>query len=420
MSQQRDEILKQIQPYLEQAFALHRRLPVAAGYFELYGHDSLFKPNGGAQCDLEKHDAAHIRCYGIAVANGSAGYFATGPDNLEVAGDQDWAYQRLLRTFDVAMGEARRCPRVKVVATAGDLPTSAADEAIRVIPLVTGHAWMRDVAAIDELFKRGLRISHAAGVSCIHWLSPCPPVKVRGRTGPVLTDFGREAVARMNELGILLDMAHVSDESADAIIAASMKPVMDGHTCSRTAIPDSRGHRDSTLRRIADSGGVAGIHFADHLWTNKVYGYKYPRNSPVAAERKSRDPMWDYNRHLLSTVSDPDERMRLRKDRAAQQAFFASYRITPPAPPPTDRIGTLGDMADHIEYMVNIMGEDHVGLGGDVNGITAHSWPDGADHVGELPHLTAELFRRGWTESRLEKFLSGNWLRLFRECLPRA
>lgn len=418
MSEQRDEILRRIQPHLAQAFALHRRLAVAAGYFELYGHDSLFKPDGGAQCDLQKLDAAHVRCFGIAVTNGSAGYFGIGPNNLDVAGDQDWAYERLLRTFDAAMGEVRKCARVKVVLTASDLPTSAADDAIRVLPLVTGHAWMRDLAAIDELFKRGLRISHAASVSCIHWLSPCPPVKVRGRTGPVLTDFGRKAIARMNELGMVIDMAHVSDESTDAIIAASTKPVMDGHTCSRTAIPDSRGHLDSTLRRIADSGGVAGIHFADHLWTNKVYPRKYPRNGPGTDEPKTSDPMWDYNRHLLATVSDPDERMRMRKDRASQQAFFASYNITPPPPPPTDRIGTLGDMADQIDYMVNVMGEDHVGLGGDVNGITAHSWPDGADHVGELPHLTAELLRRGWTEVRLEKFLSRNWLRLFRDCLP--
>jgi membrane dipeptidase len=64
------------------------------------------------------------------------------------------------------------------------------------------------------------------------------------------------------------------------------------------------------------------------------------------------------------------------------------------------------------------MGIEHVGLGGDVNGITPHSWPLGMDHVGELPHLTAELLRRGWREPDIEKFLSDNWLRVWRECLP--
>jgi membrane dipeptidase len=207
-------------------------------------------------------------------------------------------------------------------------------------------------------------------------------------------------------------MAHLSDESTEAILAVSTKPVIDGHTGSRSVIPDCRGHSDETLRKIADRGGVAGIHFADHLFTKKVWGKKYPTGQPPP------DPLWEYNRWLLAKTADPEERMRLRKNRAEQEKFYREHGLTPPPPASTERIATLADMADHIEHMVNVMGIEHVGLGGDVNGITAHSWPVGCDHVGELPHLTAELLRRGWKEERLEKFLSANWLRVFRECLP--
>lgn len=399
--------------HLEEALALHRRMPVAASYFEFYGYDSLFKPDGGQFADLAKLDRAHLRTFGCAVANGSAGYFQVGPDDYEVAGDQDWALHRLLRLYDAAMAQVQRCPRVRLVKTAADLRRRDDPQALAVVPLVTGHAWMKDLSAIDTMFRRGLRISHVGSVSCIHWCRPCPAVRVAGRVGPVLSEFGRQAVARMNELGILLDMAHVSDESTAAIVGASARPVIDSHTGSRTAVPDSRGHDDRTLRLIADRGGVAGIHFADHLWTTRVWGSK---NRPQAERRPS--PMWEYHRHVLDHHPDPDQRMAARKDRAAIDAFLTARGVPPLPPPPAARIGTVADMAGHVEHMVDVMGIDHVGLGGDVNGIADHQWPLGMDDVGQLPQLTAELIRRGWRETRIEKFLWRNWDRVLAEVLP--
>jgi microsomal dipeptidase-like Zn-dependent dipeptidase len=419
--------------HLAAALKLHRRLPVAAPYFEYYGYDSLFKERGGAQCDLEKLDAAHVRAFGIALANGSAGYFQVGPDEFLPAGDADWAFERLLRNWDAAITNIRRCPRVRIVQTAADLPLNGnpgpigagrqseirnqkseiGDQQIAVIPLLTSHTWMRDLKAVDALFARGLRISHAAGIICKRWCRSIPRTFVHGNEGPVFNDFGREVVARMNELGIVLDMSHMSDESTEAILEASSKPVVDGHTGSRTVIPCNRGHRDATLRKIADKGGVVGIHFADHLFTPKVWGPKYPME-----EGKGPQPLWEWNRHLLKTVVDPEERMRLRKNRAEQEKFFEARNLTTPPPPSEERLATVADMADHVEHLVKVMGIEHVGLGGDVNGITAHSWPFGCDHVGELPCLTAEFLRRGWKEADLEKFLSANWFRVWRDCLP--
>jgi microsomal dipeptidase-like Zn-dependent dipeptidase len=402
------------EPFLEQARAIHRRLPVAASYFEYYGYKSLFQERGGAQCDLEKLEAAHVRVFGIALANGGAGCFQVGPEEYQPATtDPDWVLARLLRDFDAAVDTVRQCPRVRLVRHAADLVPDPAEQAIGVIPLVTSHTWMRDLEAIGALFARGLRISHCGGIICNRWNRSYPPTKVGGQPAPVFTEFGRAVVARMNELGIVLDVAHLSDESTDAIMAASSKPVVDGHTASRTMIPACRGHGDATLRRLADRGGVAGIHFADHLFTAKVWHGKY-----VPGAERVAQPLWAWNRHLLATVQDPEQRLKLRKNRAEREKFFRASQLPPPRPAPEDRLATLADMADHIEHLVNVMGIEHVGLGGDVNGITPHCWPLGMDHVGELPHLTAELLRRGWREPDLEKFLSDNWLRVWRECLP--
>jgi membrane dipeptidase len=399
-------------PYLDQALALHRRLPVTAAYFEYYGYDSLFKDSGAPQCDLEKLDAAGVRAFGIAVANGGGPTLAVGPGPQEVrpAGDADWAFERLLRLYDAAMAGVRSCRRVRVIGSAADLTPRPDDEAIYVIPLVTSHLWMRDLGAIDVLFRRGLRISHCAGET---WCRSFGPPRVNGRTPPVLSDFGHEAVARMNRLGIVLDMAHMSDESTDAIVAASSRPVIDGHTCSRDLVPACRGHSDATLRRIAERGGVAGIHFADHLFTDRVWkAGKYRADAPPC------EALWVWHCHLLDDIPDPEQRMALRKDRVAMERFLGGRGLRLPPPASTERIATVADMADMIEHMVKVMGVEHVGLGGDVNGITLDSWPLGMDHVGQLPRLTAELLRRGYVEEDLERLLARNWLRVFRECLP--
>ena len=401
--------------WLDLACEIHRTLPVAAGYFEYYGYDSLFKAAGAAQCDLEKLDAANIRAFGIALTNGGAGYFEVGPNEFLPAGDPDWAFERLLRTYDAALADTLRCPRVRIVCTAADLTDDGADPLLRVLPLVTSHTWMRSLEDVEVLFQRGLRISHCAGIICKTWNRSCPETFVNGDPGPVLTSFGRDVVARMNELGMIIDVAHLSDESTEAILEISTRPIVDGHTGSRTAIPDGRGHGDSTLRKIAEKGGVVGIHFADHLYARRVWGQKYHPPSP-----DKPNPLRDWNRHLLAVTDDPEERMRLRKNRAAQEKFYTDQGIVPPNPAPKERVATIADMADHVEYLVNVMGVEHVALGGDVNGITADSWPLGCDHVGDLTVLSAELLCRGWSPEDLGKFISKNWLRVWRECLPAA
>jgi microsomal dipeptidase-like Zn-dependent dipeptidase len=401
---------------VDDALALHASLRVAAPYFEYYGYDSLFAEQGASQCDLQKLDTAHIRLLGVAVANGSRGYFQVGPDELEVAGDSDWAHERLLKAFDAGMATITKCQRVRLVKKSSDVDRNDEPDAINVLPLVTGHAWMRSADDLRLLFDRGLRMCHVASLSCDRWCRHYPVKKVAGRVPLVFNDAGRELVSAMNELGVIIDLAHCSDESSAAILEVSKRPLIDGHTSSRTIVPRCRGHEDATLKRIADGGGVVGIHFADHMFCPKVWDAgKYGSDDTASATSLEK-----FNRHLLSIESDPDRRMTLRKDRSAQAAFYASHGLTAAAPPPQQRLATVADMADHVEHLVNVMGVEHVGLGGDVNGITLHSWPVGCDHVGELPHMTAELLRRGWAENDLAKFLAGNWSRVFRECLPES
>jgi membrane dipeptidase len=237
--------------------------------------------------------------------------------------------------------------------------------------------------------------------------------------GPVLTDFGRAVIARMNELGIVLDTAHASEASARAIVEASRKPVIDSHTTSRDLVPSSRGHSDETLKMIAKSGGVVGVHFADHLIAQSAWRTKYSMLEADGLPRSGFKPrVWEYNRHLLGLTSDPDERNRLRRDERAQEAYYLARDLSPDPPVPPVRAATVSQLADVTDYLVGVVGIEHVGIGGDVNGIDDHQWPEGMDHLGQLPHLTVELLSRGYKRDALERLFSANWLRVYAACLP--
>jgi microsomal dipeptidase-like Zn-dependent dipeptidase len=401
--------------YLQQARQLHQRLPIFIGYFD--SCDEPFMASGGRQADLEKEDASGIRFFVASIGFGC--YFQIGPNEYALAGDDQWLLKRQLERMDYLLNNIAKCPRTRLVRTKKDLEVRD-DKSIGVILHLTGNNHTLDLGTVDLFFQKGLRATHPGMQYHNRWVGGNTMSVVNGKESPVLTDFGRQVIARMNQLGIEIDTAHMSDESAIELIKTSTKPISDSHTCSRDLVPGigPRGHSDAVLKMIADSGGVVGIHYADAFLTQRLHA-----DRPPGPRRSSRQ--WAYNRYVLAKTQDPDQRVKLRKGSLAQAEMAKFYRdnnlleepTTKPATHPRPR-STVNDMADHIEYLVKVCGIDHVAHGGDVNGIDDDSWPLDMKHVGELPILTAELLRRGWTEEQLEKFLYRNWLRVFQETLP--
>lgn len=384
-----------------EAADLHRRIPLFLGYLNFAAEQ--FLATGGRQCDLAKLDAAGVRTMVVSIGFGC--YFQTGPQEFTLAGSDDWLREHQLRRIDEVVATIRRTPRTRLVTRAADLDPSP-DGTIGVLVHLTGNNHTTTLADVDTFFAHGVRAVHPAMQYHNRW---CAGHK--GREAPAITPFGRQVVARMNELGIVIDTAHASDESARAMVETSRTPVNDSHTSSRTRIPECRGLSDDVLRLIARSGGVIGVLFADHMLSSAAWRKKYN-----LAPRQPR--LWAYNRWVLETTVDPDERMRLRKNRTAQDAFYADHKLPPEVAAPTIRGATTADLADLIDYLVRLIGIDHVGLGGDVNGIDDHQWPEGMNHLGELPKLTAELLRRGYDEPQLQKLYADNWRRSFRASLP--
>ena len=201
-----------------------------------------------------------------------------------------------------------------------------------------------------------------------------------------LNDFGRTVVHEMNRLGMLVDLAHVSPETMRAAIQASRAPVIFSHSDARALSDHPRNVPDDVLRMMPANGGVVMVNFyaghlsdADRVW---------------AAARSAEDA-----RLKSLYVGQPE----------IGEAKLKEWTDAHPTP----KID-VGLVADHIEHIVKVAGHDHVGIGGDLDGIDYDAAPPGMNSVSGYPLLFAELIRRGWSDADLAKLAGGNVLRVMR------
>ncbi len=191
--------------------------------------------------------------------------------------------------------------------------------------------------------------------------------------------FGRAVIGECNRLGMIVDGAHVSHAGLRMLLDVSEAPVFLSHSNAFTLCDHPRNAPDDVLKRLKDNGGVVMATFVPGFVSQALRNWL----------KRSRDA---YGKAPLA--SDPKAQLSEIEHRqgAAPKA-------------------TLEQVADHIVYLVETAGLDHVGIGSDFFG---GPQPVGLEHVGRFPHLIAELLRRGFSEADLEKIASGNALRAMR------
>lgn len=212
-----------------------------------------------------------------------------------------------------------------------------------------------------------------------------------GRTWHGLSPFGRKVIEEMNRLGMIIDLAHASDETFYDCLKHSRKPVVSTHSCCRALANHPRNMTDDMLKALSDNGGVIQINFYPVFLDDK-FASEFSASGLEALTDKTED---EY-------LSDPFNSEKIQAWNKVQDMLDnLPYRPT------------VKRVVDHIEHAVDVAGIDSVGLGSDFDGINVT--PAGLENVSKIGAVLDEMSARGFSSEDIEKVAGGNFLRILKE-----
>ncbi|NOY06330.1 MAG: membrane dipeptidase [Chlorobi bacterium] len=249
-----------------------------------------------------------------------------------------------------------------------------------------GHPIGKRLENLYHFFKRGVRYIGLTWNNSTSWATSARD-EAAGKKGG-LTPFGRKIVHAMDSLGILIDISHLGPTAVRDVLAETRNPVIASHSSCDYLAHHYRNLTDDQLRAIAGNGGVVMINFYPRFIDSSVTKTEMRKLKRYAGEWKTIAKKY---------ANNPDRLVKERKK------FLATRYPQVHA--------TLRRVVDHIDHVVLVAGIDHVGIGSDFDGISVA--PLGLEDVTHLPELTAELLRRGYSETNIKKILGGNFIRVF-------
>jgi membrane dipeptidase len=301
-----------------------------------------------------------------------------GPSAIKRAEVQIEAVRNLAARHPETWELATTAEDVRRIATSGKIAA--------LMGLEGGYAIDNKLENVERYYKLGVRYMSGAWSVSTDWAGSSGDEigKTRG-----LNDFGKQVIREMNRLGMMVDVSHLSDKAFWDIVNTSSKPVIATHSSCRAITDVPRNLTDEMIVALAKTGGVVNVIFyPEHIepgWSEK--------KKKVDAEIAS----------LVQRASDEEKgdaaQKKLARDRVRAQEYL---KRLPPV--------SVSRIVDHIDHIVKLVGIDHVGVGSDFDGIQAV--PADLSSVADLPNLTKELLRRGYSESDIDNILGGNMLRV--------
>lgn len=308
------------------------------------------------------------------------------------------AFARANREIDTVYALAARNPgKMMITRTPADLKKAVKQKKLAAMMGVEGGHMIEDrLDYIDSLFNRGVRYMTLTWNNSTSWATSAmdetgfgkiPDESLRPERKKGLNDFGKQVVKRMNDLGMIVDISHVGEQTFWDAIQTTTKPVIASHSCVYSLCPVFRNLKDDQIRAVAKNGGVIQLNF----FSGFVDPNFMARDSAFKLRHKA-----EYD-SLLKLNPEP---------------FFANQKLFTKYPNEArDLRPPLGMLIDHLDYIVKLVGVDHVGMGSDFDGI--NSSPQQLDDVTNYPLITEELMKRGYSKKDIRKILGGNFIRVF-------
>lgn len=262
------------------------------------------------------------------------------------------------------------------------------EKLVALIGVEGGHMIMNDLAKLEELANSGMRYLTLTWNNSHDWASSAMDETQRPDSLDHLglTAFGKQVVQKMNELGVIVDLSHVGEKTFYDAIATSTKPVMLSHSSVWNICPVFRNVKDEQIKAVANNGGVICINFYSGFISRR----------------------WDEQQQSLNLERVKFFQDRSHQDSASVRNEWRSYRSLK-----LDALRpTIGELADHIDYIVRLVGDKYVGIGSDFDGVS--SLPVGLDDVTSYPKITIELLRRGYSKKSIRRILGGNVMRVMK------
>jgi membrane dipeptidase len=304
-----------------------------------------------------------------------------GANAVKRADVQIQAVQDLTKRHPETWELATTAADVRRIATSGKIAA--------LLGLEGGYAIDEKLENVERYYQMGVRYMSPAWSVSTSWAgsSGDEAGKTRG-----LNDFGKQVIREMNRLGMMVDVSHLSDKAFWDIVNTSTKPVIATHSGCRGITNVPRNLTDEMIVALAKTGGVVNVIF-------------YPEHiEPGYSEKKKKVDA--EIAPLVQSASAAEKGGVAQKKLARDRVRSAEYlKRLPPM--------SVTRIVDHIDRIVKLVGIDHVGIGSDFDGVQVV--PADLKSVADLPNLTKELLRRGYSESDVDKILGGNMLRVMEQ-----
>lgn len=253
------------------------------------------------------------------------------------------------------------------------------------IGMENGYPIGQDLSLIEEYYVKGVRyitFCHSRDNDICDSSTDTGDPEDNG-----LSEFGKAVVAECNRLGIMIDVSHASEKSFFDIIATTNAPIIASHSSARALCDHPRNLTDEQLKALAANGGVIQICFVS----------SFIKEQPPHPERDA----------ALQALREKYESRRDIRDEAERAKLYEEYRAIYEKYPGEKT--TLKELVDHIDHVVALIGVEHVGIGTDFDG---GGGVEGCNDVSEMPNVTEELLRRGYSEEDIRKIWGGNIMRV--------